>query len=109
MIYLDVLFLGFIWVFILDVSGFMDSVKSSIIRFLKVGKSDSLRLKPFDCSLCMTFWSGLIYLLYVRGFTIFNIAYVLLIACSTPLIKDVFYLFFDAFQFVISKLSGYIR
>lgn len=50
--------------------------------------SSDYRLKPLDCSLCMTFWSGLIYLLVTGNFTLPFITVVCLLACFSGLIKS---------------------
>jgi len=48
-------------VFLLDLSGGMDSIKGALRKWLRVKGEISLR--PFDCSLCMTHWVGLLVLL----------------------------------------------
>ena len=62
---LNLLLINLILSYIIDVSGAVDSIKSFLKRILTKGKmSDpNYSLKPFDCSLCMTFWVSLIYLL----------------------------------------------
>lgn len=90
---LNLLFIQMIIVFIVDISGFVDSVKVGISRLItkgKISKSD-FRIKPFDCSLCTTFWVGLIYLLCVHQFSIPMIAFVCLLAATTGITKEIFY------------------
>lgn len=54
-------------VFIVDISGFIDSVKKTIWRIIfKNFPYKDYSIKPFDCSLCLTFWIILIYLLSIR-------------------------------------------
>ena len=89
---LNLLFIQLIVVFILDISGVMDSFKGGLSKLLtkgKISKSD-FRIKPFDCSLCTTFWAGLIYLLCIHQFTFPMIAYVCLLASVTDITKEVF-------------------
>lgn len=95
--------ISFIVVFIIDISGVVDSVKSLIKRILTKGKmsSSDYRLKPFDCSLCSTFWCGLIYLLCVGQFTFEYIAFVCLLSASTDLIKDIWMLCEDMIKTII--------
>lgn len=55
------------WIcFVVDISGFMDALKQFAFRCL-FGKSvrynDNFRLKPFDCSLCATWWACLGYVI----------------------------------------------
>lgn len=51
-------------VYIIDISGFTSSWKELLSKWLgvKVGK-----VKPFDCSLCMTFWVNAIVSLCMGG------------------------------------------
>lgn len=61
--------------YIIDLSGFINSIKKFIInKILNIkANPEDISLKPFDCSLCMSWWCGLIYLLIVKDFTLFNI------------------------------------
>lgn len=90
MVLIDLLLIACIVVFIVDISGFVDSVKSGIKYVLTKGKisNSNYRIKPFDCSLCMTFWTGLIYLYITKNFTIEYIAYVTLLAAISDIIKS---------------------
>ena len=58
-------------VFIVDLSGFVQSVKAGLSRWLgaKVGS-----MKPFDCSLCLTWWGGLALLIIDGKFSIEGVA-----------------------------------
>lgn len=65
--------------YIEDCSGFVQSIKRQYLRkFLKLQNTDItlLNWKPFDCSRCITFYSGLIYLLCIGKFTIPYITFV---------------------------------
>lgn len=112
MIVLDLLILATIVVLILDIAGFNYTIKQILAFFLskyikrKVSADD---LKINICTLCFTFWAGLFFLIYISQFTLVNIMVLLLIACSTPLIKDIFYLVFDTIQTIIYKLSNMIN
>ena len=74
-------------VIVIDISGFIHSIKAAIGKFLELSPN-SFRIKPFDCSFCMTFWVSLIYLLVVGRFTLLNIAIVLLLCCLTTPLKN---------------------
>ena len=56
-----------ICVLIIDLSGFIDSLKYGLSKLLTKNKLASIdyRLKPIDCSLCMSFWISLIYILCI--------------------------------------------
>ncbi len=76
-----------ICVIVIDISGFVHSIKAAIGKFLGISPN-SFRIKPFDCSFCMTFWVSLIYLLVVGRFSLANIALVLLLCCLTTPLKN---------------------
>lgn len=104
---LDLIFIQMILVFIIDLSGFADTMKSKLSSLLTQGKIKSFdyRIRPFDCSLCMNFWCGLIYLLIVHQFTIPLIAFVCLLSVTTTLTKDTFYTLNDLFIRLLKKID----
>ena len=52
-----------------DVLRFPNEIANGIAAWLTKGKITNVTLiKPFGCSLCMTFWCGLIYVLGTVGF-----------------------------------------
>lgn len=103
---LNLLFIQFIVVFIIDLSGFVDTMKAKLSSILTKGKikNAGFRLRPFDCSLCTMFWAGLIFLLVTHQFTIPLIAYVCLLSVTTPITKDLYY----TIQELITKLLNKI-
>ena len=70
--------------YIVDISGVMDSIKSLINRLIFKGKANplSIRVKPFDCSLCMMFWVGNVTILLQNNFTLPYIALVCLLSMT---------------------------
>lgn len=105
MILINLLLIQFIVVFIVDDSGVIDSIKRLISRILTKGKIETtdFDIKPFSCSLCMTFWIGLIYLFCVGQFTIPYIAFVCLLAAMVPVTKNTIILIRDIFIKLIDK------
>lgn len=87
MICLNLFILQLIIVFIIDLSGVIeDGIEPMLAKFFKQRK---VKLKkPFCCSLCMTTWIGLIYILIKGCFTIPMIGYVLLLAFLTPIANN---------------------
>ena len=92
MLYLNLLIMQLVLVFILDLSGIMLYIKKLIWKILygkkTVDLSYKLSLKPFSCSLCMTWWFGLIWLLVAKDFTMLNIGYVALLSYLTTFSKE---------------------
>jgi hypothetical protein len=104
----NLFYIAVICVCVIDISGFVNSLKSFITRILTNGKlsSSNFTLKPFDCSLCMTFWSGLIYLFVVNNVSILNMMILLLISISTPLIQDVIRTMIDLMTKGVIKINN---
>ena len=69
----DLLLLALVVVWIVDVSGWTDTWLGWLSRWL----GHTVReVKPFSCSTCMTWWTGIIYLLSTGRFCIPLVAYV---------------------------------
>lgn len=93
-IILDTLFITIISVLIIDISGFIDSVKRLIFKFLngKNVKYKEFSFKPLDCSFCFSFWANLIFLIATNSFSIPFLLMILVWSWSTVYIKELFYL-----------------
>ena len=103
MIYLELLALAFIVVYIVDETGIVDSFKTFLKRWLNTKSDISLiSLKPLDCSLCMTHWVCLAYVLLFGTLDIFVYLYILFLACNT----DNIYTLIQKVNEAISKLLG---
>ena len=61
--------------FLIDISGIIDNIEWWLSKWLK-GKAKIP--KPFSCSLCMTWWVGLIYI--IPHFSLFNLFLVVVFA-----------------------------
>lgn len=93
--------------FIVDISGFVDSIKRGIWRVI-MGKDkqyQEFNLKPFDCSLCCSFWVGLIYLLCVGQFNVLMIGYVCLLSLLSSNITGLLIIVREGINWVLSMLS----
>ena len=100
MIYLELLALAFIVVYIVDETGIVDSLKAFIKRWLNV--KSSITLKPLDCSLCMTHWVCLAYVLIFYNISIFVYLYILFLSCNT----DNIYAMIQKVNELISKFTN---
>ena len=100
MSYLKLFEITVIVVIIVDISGFIDSIKSLIGKVLGI---NNVSLKPLDCSLCMTFWVSMVYLLITNELSITAVMVALLLSTMTPVIKDAIYLVRDLLGKIISK------
>ena len=104
--YIDLFEITVIVVIIVDISGFVDSVKTLIGKVLHI---NNVSLKPFDCSFCMNFWLSLIYLLITNELSITAVMVTLLLSAMTPVIKDAIYLIRDIFGFILLKISKLLK
>ena len=91
MVILNLFIISVIWVLILDLCGFALTIDKLLYRIFYKNRPfrDDAHFKPFDCSLCMTWWTCLIYLIVVNALTLPNIAIALLFAWGTTIEKDV--------------------
>jgi len=101
MIYVRLFLLALIVVFIVDVSGVMAIVKHNLSRWLMAPVK---RLKPFDCSLCMVFWSGIAYLLAARAMSMATVAYVCILALLASEIAEALRLLRDIIGLGLRKV-----
>ena len=100
MSYLKLFEITVIVVIIVDISGFVDSVKTLIGKVLHI---NNVSLKPIDCSFCLNFWVSMAYLLITNELTITAIMVTLLLSTMTPIIKDAIYLIRDSIGKAINK------
>ena len=101
MSYLKLFEITVIVVIVVDISGFVDSIKSLIGKVLGI---NNVRLKPLDCSFCMNFWTSIAYLLITNELSITAVMVTLLLSTMTPVIQDLIYLIRDFLGKAISKL-----
>ena len=90
MLLIDLICLQVIMVYIIDLSGVTNSLKMLISSLLTKGKikSTNFSLKPFTCSLCMTWWAGLFYLFYTHQFSLPTLLLVSMLSYLTTPTKD---------------------
>lgn len=106
---IDLLMISVIICFIIDISGIIENIEWYLGKWLG-GKV--IIPKPFSCSLCLTFWVGLIWLIVQGEVTLFNIMVVCLLSALTEQITNAITLFKqliarlqDAIQDLITKLQ----
>ena len=106
MSYLKLFEITVIVVIIVDISGFIDSIKAFVGKVLGI---NNVSLKPLDCSLCMTFWVSMAYLIYANELSITTLMFSLLISVMTPVIQDLIYLIRDILGFILLKISKLLK
>ena len=84
--FVDLLLVAAVTIYIVDLSGFTDTWRSALARRMHIPESNLRPLKPFDCSLCMTWWVCLIYALIEGQLSLPVIAYSALLSfLSVPI------------------------
>ena len=108
---LNLIFIWIITVIIIDISGIIDSIKFRLSKFLTKGKipTTEFRIKPIDCSFCMNFWIGLIYIICMGEFSLALVALILGLSVMTPILKDLINLVKDIFIFLINKIYDLLQ
>ncbi len=99
----DVFLLSVILVFIVDISGVVGELEKGMAKWLNV-KAVPIP-KPFSCSLCLSFWGGLIYLLCTSRFTLSGICIVSIISMLTPVTNNLLLLLRDCLNKVLDWMS----
>ena len=85
-IYINALAITLICVIVIDNTDFIDTITSKIKYFLTNGKFNSpMNIKPFNCSMCMSFWTNILYFIINKEITILNILYILVLGFLTPI------------------------
>lgn len=86
---INILLIAVIAVFIIDLSGAINNLAKPIVRkILHLSPNADIHLPLIGCSLCVTFWAGLIYLLAVEAFALPGIVIVCIVSFLTPIISD---------------------
>lgn len=108
---INLVFIWIICVLVVDISGFIQSIKRGLSWMFTKGKivKDDFYFKPFDCSLCMTWWSCFIYLIVVGQASLFTIMIALLLAVMSPVLKEFIILITDILIKIINKIYDLIE
>lgn len=76
--------------YLIDLSGIIQTIKYALWKrlFKRVGRPEDIRLKPFDCTLCSIWWTGIILMLATGQFTLFNLLITALISYLSKHISE---------------------
>lgn len=104
MILLNILVINLALILVIDLSGFVPSCKRLISKWLTNNhiETDTFRIKPFDCSYCMTFWCTLLFIIVIGQFTFFNIFLVIMITHFTDVTRQMMLLIKDLLLKIIN-------
>lgn len=100
----NIFFISLIWVYICDLSGIVAEIRHGLAKLLKIHESNMPSLKPFSCSQCMTFWTGLFYVIFADSFSLASIVVVCLFAFFTTTIRGLLQAAKDFVESLINKI-----
>lgn len=103
---IGIIYITLIVVFIVDFSGFVDTIKNALGKWLKCRVE---RLKPIDCSLCMTWWCTLMYVAIYEEFSLANIALCALSALLADKVAEALSLVRDIWSKVINSIYKLLK
>lgn len=108
---LKLFIISVIWVLILDLCGFAHTIDKLLYKifYSKRAFREDAHFPPLDCSMCMTWWSGLIYLLITGSCNLLMIAILLLFAWLTTIEKDILNLGKDIIIRIIDCLYSELK
>ena len=104
---INLLLIATIVCYVVDISGVINSTKIFIwwLVFKNEKPFNNFNLKPFDCSLCMVFWVGLLYIIFT-DFTLLNIFYVCMLSLLSSTITYFLNIIKDIIIFLLNKISN---
>lgn len=93
----ELLIINLVSIFVIDLSGFIDEFKRMLSKMLthnNIVKSD-FRIKPFDCSFCMTFWLCLLFTIVTGQFTFVSLLLIITVTYFTDVTRQLLLLIKD--------------
>lgn len=107
--WLNIFLIAIILVIITDLSGIVEYIKSHLYFRLRGTYDyppswDTPIIHLLSCSLCQTWWVGLVYLIVIGGVSFASLAYLLAIAYLTTTIKDIIVFIKEVLTKAIDKL-----
>ena len=104
----NLLIINIFWICVLDLLFFADELGVILTKIMR-SKLPLKLPKPFSCSTCMTWWTGLVYLLIINQLTFVNILFLILISAGSRVmfhfIQSIFG-FIDRLIFLFEHLTG---
>ena len=104
-IYIDLLLIAAITIFIVDLSGFTEAWRSALTRLIKAKVLKPIR--PFDCSLCMTWWVCIIFSICTGTFSLPVLAYIALLSFLSLPLGQFFIFVREGLNWMIGKMIGW--
>lgn len=108
---INILLISVICVIIIDCTDIIDSIKHCIWKFAFKNTKPyrDFPFKPFSCSLCMTWWLSLIYLIITHHITLPYITFSLFAAYMTPVINTSLIFVKEFFAYIFNILFKWLN
>lgn len=105
-IYLQQLLLAAVVVYGVDVSGFTQSWRNALARWIGLASGEDLRpLPPFDCGKCATFWACNIFALAVGQFNLATLAFASLLSLLSDIISAAMLFIHESLGWLLDKIT----
>lgn len=101
-IYIELLLLAVITIYIVDLSGFTESWRSALKR--RLNAKDLKPIRPFDCSLCMTWWTCIVFSICAGTFSLPVLAYIAMLSFLSLPIGQLMIFIREGMTFLINKM-----
>lgn len=95
-------------VFVIDYSGAVEEGEKYLSVLLR-SKLPVKIPKPFSCSLCTSFWTGLIYLIIIGQLSFLSLFYLVLVAAGTRVTLHLIESFIGFFDRLITLFDFYMK
>lgn len=103
-IYTDILLIAVIAIYIVDLSGFTQSWRSAIARWLTIPENALRPLPPFDCSKCTIWWTAIIYAICTAQLNLPILAYIAAISFLAIPIQQIMIFIYEGILFLVNKM-----
>ena len=104
---INCLLITIFFVIVIDQLHFVDDITSVISGWLTNGKiKKPIQLKPFNCSVCMSWWTNLAYIIVTNQFSILMVLYILVLSWGTPIISSILTLVKNLFLKFINTIAN---
>lgn len=109
-IYISLLLLACVVVYVVDLSGFTQTWLGWLSRFTtRHGYPPVKELRPFSCSLCMTWWICLLYAYLRNSFTLPVVAYIAGLSFLSITLRELFIFIRETFTNAIAKFNQWLN
>lgn len=90
-ILINLLMINIMITYIWQISGFIDEIKRLVWKILWKNNIPykNFDFKPFTCSICMTFWISILYILIMNNFSLFYIFMCIINSYLNPIIYNI--------------------